>query len=271
MARKYWDDRFNDWRNWMSKGGIESDFPWIKDWNFPKDALKKDSWKWGNSKHSAHIIPEPYWGNPIDPSVVFVNINPGKVSDISSPQAEISKISFDLSYFEIAAKNHFNLTATQNWHSKRFKWAHGLDSNIDPLKGLSIELIPWHSESASDVTKYIIENRKSVIENLIRFEKTLPKKGIFKDTFVVRSAAFMDLLNIEDFASYFQIEKMKHHILSRKGHIDKPISFLTIVYFKKKYGNTRFIIFHGGSNNDMPSIDYLVQGTDKTLKEYLKY
>jgi hypothetical protein len=268
MAKEYWENRFNEWKSWMRQGSNEKDFPW-NDWNYPNDVLRKENWHWQNCRHSAHILPEPYWGNPIDPSIVFVNINPGKVDALQGVQANFSNSREDISYYHIASRNHLHLNETQKWHQNRFNWANEFSTSIDSKKGLSIELIPWHSKSASDVTNYIIENRQAVIENLIRFSKILPKTGVFKNTFIVRSAAFMNLLDNQDFASYFHIEQMKHHVLAKSGHIDKPISFMSILNFKDAYDSARFIVFHGGSNNQLPSKDYVVLETGKSLKAFL--
>jgi hypothetical protein len=162
-----------------------------------------------------------------------------------------------------------NLIDTQNWHSERFQWAKNLGGLSDNNIGLSIELIPWHSRTASNVTKYIINNRKSVLENIKRFSKQLPTEGLFKNTFIVRSAAFMDLLQHKDFADYFQTNETKHFILAKKGTINKPISFLSSAKFKSEHGNTDFLIFHGGSSNDMPSLDYILIGTKYNLEDFM--
>lgn len=267
--KEYWDERFNQWKKWVKNGSEYKDFPWTN-WEYPSDKLKNKKWKWGNHKHSVNILPEPYWGNPTQPSVIFININPGAVEVVGGVQDDLSKLN-KFNYYQIAAENKLKINVTQDWHQKRFKWVSGLgDESINPSDGLSIELIPWHSKSASDITNYIMENGSAVIDNLIRFQKVLPNKGLFSNTFIVRSAAFMDLLEKEVFAKYFDLTKITHFSLARKRVILKPMSFLTCVRFKKKFGGTEFLIFHGGSSNQMPPLDYILIEKQKTLKLFLE-
>ncbi|MCX6230913.1 MAG: hypothetical protein NTZ33_05165 [Bacteroidetes bacterium] len=266
-AKEYWDNNIKEWIKWRKENGGQDNFPW-KGWIFPKDKVINSKWKWGNHDHSSNLLPEPYWGNSIDPSVVFLNINPGSVNNNKSNQSLIKEIE-KFTYFDIAASNKLNLFATQNFHKARFEWASMINKNIKSDKGLCIELIPWHSKSSSVVTNYIIDNRKSIFENIMRFQPILPKNGIFKNTFIVRSASFMDLLDKEDFSEKFDLKTLKHFILAKTNHIDKPISFLSIVFLKKKYKYSKFLIFHGGANNNMPSLNYTVLETNKKLKEFL--
>jgi len=268
MARKYWDEKYNEWKIWIMNGGVPDSFPWSSEWKFPEDKQKNDKWKWGNCLHSARILPEPYWGNPINPCAVFININPGEVNDPSSPQALPPAHSH--SYFDIAHKNALHLQNTENWHLKRFKWAEKLNTSIKANNCLSVELIPWHSKAASDVTKYIINNRAVIIANLKRFAQILPEKGLLKNTFIVRSAAFMDLLSQKDFSEYFDVKNMTHHMLARKGTIEKPISFLSIIQLKKEHGGTNFLIFHGGASNELPPLNYWVMDKNMTLKDFIQ-
>lgn len=179
-AKEYWDNEFNKWKEWIQKGSKPEEFL-LKDWIIPSDKLIKSKWQWGNCKHSSEIMPEPYWGNPTDPSFIFVNINPATVDTFNSQQSNFNR--FDLNYYDIAASNKLNLTNTQNWHNERFQWAKNIDELSFKETGLSIELIPWHSKSASNVTKYIFENKTSVLYNIKNFSKQLTKTGIFKNTF----------------------------------------------------------------------------------------
>lgn len=269
MSKEYWDKRFRQWKEWIDRGSKENDFPWKDEWPLPDDKVKKEKWKWGNCIQSSKILPEPYWGNPLDPSVVFININPGKVSDLNSNQVNYAQMR-EYDYYLIASENKLKLLPTQKFHQDRFAWAAAQDVKINLKKGLSVELIPWHSEKAAgDVNKYIINNRKAVLNNLKRFAEVLPKTGCFKNTFIVRSAAFMDLLDKKDFGDYFELRNIKHNILAREGHINKPISFLSIVKLKQIYGGAEFLIFHGGQNNDMPSLSYRVLEAKKSLKDFL--
>jgi len=265
-AKEYWDNEFNKWKEWIKKGSKPEEFP-LNDWNIPSDKLLNSKWQWGNCKHSSEIMPEPYWGNPINPSFIFVNINPARVDTFNSQQSNFNR--FKLTYYDIAASNQLNLNETQNWHNERFQWAKNIDKSSDEKIGLSIELIPWHSKSASNVTKYILDNRNSVLNNIKRFSKQLPKTGLFKNTFIVRSAAFMDLLQHKEWADYFQANETKHFALAKEGIIDKPISFLSTARFKQEHGNSEFLIFHGGASNDMPKLNYLLIGTKFNLENYL--
>lgn len=265
-AKEYWDVEFDKWKEWIQLGSNPKEFP-FKDWSFPSDKLKKGKWQWGSCKHSSEILPEPYWGNPIDPPFIFININPARVDSLDGEQANF--VRNELKYYDIAARNKLNLIETQNWHDARFKWAQDIEEITLDKCGLSIELVPWHSKSASNVTKYIFENRNSVINNIKCFSKQLPKTGIFKNTFIVRSAAFMDLLQHKELADYFQIQEIKHFTLAKEGVINKPISFLSTAKFKQEHGNTEFLIFHGGASNDMPPMNYILMDTTLKLKEYL--
>ena len=267
-AKKYWDQRFLEWNKWIKKGGQRSEFP-LKNWKYPTDRLKDQKWKWGNHNHSVYLLPEPYWGNSVNPSVVFVNINPGAVKEKGSIHEDYKTLK-KYSYYKLASKNVLNNKHADDWHRKRFNWASKLDTSIDPLNGLSVELIPWHSKGARDVTSYILENGQAVIENLLRFVDILPTENIFRNTFIVRSAVFMDLLNRDFFIKYFNKSTVKNLTLARKGNIIKPISFLTQIRLLEEHGYSKFLVFHGGASNMMPLNEYLILDEGVSLKDYLR-
>lgn len=271
MAREYWNLRLAQWILWKSQGAFLENYPWSDEWPCPFDAPRTNRiWSWGNCVHTTAILPEPYWGNIIDPSVVFININPGCVTDLHSPQIAIPQ-NENVQYEQIASGNLWALHATQNWHDRfRNSWAISLLNGIEEFRGgLSVELVPWHSKSSSDVRKYILENPEVVLRNLFRFLDVLPSRGVFRKTFVVRSADFMRLLCDDRFSSYFEIIGLRQYTLAREGFVAMSVSFMAVVRLRKEHGDPEFIIFYGGANNSLPSLDYLVLGENMTLREFL--
>ena len=240
-------------------------------WLCPNDGKTKDEkWKWGNTEHAFNVLPEPYWGNINDPSVIFININPGANYDITNAGQLYSETHSSTAYDAIAS-NIFNQRETEDWHRARFKWAQEIDNSLIVENGLSIELIPWHSKKSSDIAKYIENNTLPIINNINRFAKILPSTGIFKDSFIVRSAAFMDLLDKKEFYQNLHITKIENFSLAKKGLILKPISFLTIVQVNidKDSKKIKFLVFHGGASNKLPPKEYIVLEKNVTLENFL--
>jgi hypothetical protein len=265
MPIEHWNELFNLWKEWK-KGGFVEPFPW-KLWPKPNDEQLNNEWRWGNCLHSSHILPEPYWGNAKNPQAIFININPGKVSETIGSQADFNQ--FDLTYNQIASNNALGLTQTNDWHLKRFQWAQSIDNQITADKCLSVELIPWHSEKAADVTRYILQNSDSVINNLRIFANILPTKGPFINTFIVRAAVFMNLLENNDFGKYFNLKTLRHFTLCR-GNLPIPTSFMSEVFLNKEHGGSRFIVFYGGASNQMPPPNYSLLETRSTLSKYFR-
>jgi len=266
MPINHWNHLFDQWKNWK-QSNFTGPSPWINIWPTPNDVQLNNNWRWGNCLHSSHILPEPYWGNATNPQAIFININPGKVSEPVGLQANFNQ--FGLTYNAIASNNELGLTQTNDWHLKRFKWAKSIANQIEADNCLSVELIPWHSAKAADVTDYILNNSASVIDNLRIFANILPDKGPFRNTFIVRAAVFMNLLETRVFGNYFNRETLRHFTLCR-GNLPIPTSFMSEVFLHKEHGGSRFIVFYGGASNQMPPPNYSLLETGSRLSNYFQ-
>jgi hypothetical protein len=174
MDYQYWNDFVNKWVNGSFKLSVTPSA--VMGWRKPKYEM-------------GCFLPEPWWGNNGKDTLfsVVVNLNPGK----GGPSQQLDcllflgiqqMLLFGLSYQALMG-NFFriNLPETENWHKskraihmiKALQICHG--TQIFRHKGhemkhhLSVELIPWHTETVSETFAYIDENAKAIVDYSIAF------------------------------------------------------------------------------------------------------
>lgn len=165
---RYWDKFYEAWRH--------------NDMN----AIKCLGWTDANKDGvSACYLPEPWWGNSggVDQPLesVVINFNPGP----GGPDQERHKFQCKRSYQgfvrDQVLRFVMNLSTqsilkTSKWHyTKRTECikkmlSQYVDVSTFTLKNhLSIELIPWHTTSSTEIVGYCAKNRKAIFDYCIKF------------------------------------------------------------------------------------------------------
>lgn len=139
---------------------------------------------WKPIENSFYYFPEPYWGKPLnDVKCIFININPGgedeyqklswrdrdgNNSQLVSTYLKYKKYSSCVRYLSF---NKSYIT-TNYFYNKRVKWFKEIleiENSLDVNSFLFVDLIPWHTKNVNkEVTTNIDQNKKEVIENLMR-------------------------------------------------------------------------------------------------------
>lgn len=151
----------------------------------------------GLKDYSKDYIPEPWWGNCGKDDTplysVCLNLNPGKGDPELQTRKNKPLVSIDR-YPDV-----FNLLpATHNWHAS--KRAKPIGNALRAIKGipagdlshhLSVELIPWHTEHASDALGYwsfVKNNVDSIFDHSFMFAADEAKRisGPLKNTVLMR-------------------------------------------------------------------------------------
>jgi hypothetical protein len=173
MDYQYWNDFVNDWLNGSFK--LNANQKVIRGWRKPKYKM-------------ACFLPEPWWGNNGKDTLfsVVVNLNPGKGGPSQkhdSPQIKFysNHVSDYIYQSLMASKLRLNLPKTENWHQNKrakpmisaLRIYHGpqifCQEGNEMKHHLSVELIPWHTEKASEAYAYIDENAKAIVDYSITF------------------------------------------------------------------------------------------------------
>lgn len=164
---KYWEDFFRQW-----KAGAKAINGWTDPDSLPLyNSDKKDL--------SSLYVPEPWWGNDGNPRTplhsVVINFNPGAGAAAQSINS-INAQSFP-SYANLVNSNYLKKTA--NWHFDRRakpiltalnRGGYISNDDISLKSHLSIELIPWHSQSADKTyLKYCRQNLNNIFDCSIKF------------------------------------------------------------------------------------------------------
>ncbi len=174
---------------------------WIEDSSFgPQYLLNSNT----SEDYSRLYVPEPWWGrnaNSDEPLYsVCINLNPGK--GIKSLQTRKNTCVTSIRYYS----DLFGiLPGTNKWHNNKRalpirKALHGLsDISLRPLSNdseainnhISIELIPWHTEHATDqfgFWKYVSENLDDVYNHSLLFAADEASRiiGLLKDIVLLR-------------------------------------------------------------------------------------
>ena len=165
MSYKYWEDFFQQW-----KAGVEA----IKGWTDP-DCLPLVNIN--NKNLSSLYLPEPWWGNdgfsPLHS--VVINLNPGAGEE---PQT-INSINAHKFLSYAALVNSCYLPKTIAWHLRYRaepiltalnRGGYISKKDISLKSHLSVELIPWHTQSADKTyLKYCRQNLNNIFDYSIRF------------------------------------------------------------------------------------------------------
>ena len=162
---QYWEGFFQQW-----KAGVKA----INGWTDPDSLPLYNS---DNKDLSSLYVPEPWWGNDGSSPLhsVVINLNPGAGEDAQTRNS-INTQNFP-SY--VALVNSCYLPETIAWHL-RYRAepiltalnSGGYISNkdISLTSHLSIELIPWHTQSADNTyLKYCLLNLDNIFEYSIKF------------------------------------------------------------------------------------------------------
>ena len=177
---------------------------WIKSPYGPENLLNTALKDGEDPDYSKYYVPEPWWGNDgTDPLYsVCVNLNPGK-GDSKLHTISNAKLKGITEYKDL----FLILPDTHNWHQNRraapignaLRAVHNLPAG-DIKNHLSIELIPWHTEHATQELRYwdyVLENLESIYRYSILFayEKSHQIEGPLKSKVILRfSGACADKL-----------------------------------------------------------------------------
>ena len=182
MPRNYWSNYVN---NWLS--GSQAPAPTMKNTLNPMTM-------------SSDYIPEPWWGNdgvqPLDS--VCVNLNPGKGDDLQM-RRNISKLKIPR-YAPSSLASHLPLTDAWHREKRAFPIAKALRACGYSASGtndgnLDIELIPWHSEHATNAYgffRYVDNNAVDIFKWGLSFAAEESKRitnPLLKNTVLLRFSA----------------------------------------------------------------------------------
>lgn len=226
----YWDRFVQEWieYNIICTSPNWKDYSTLKEWAYPKFNNDCTPFNKGLNDPTIHYLPEPWWGNdgthPLHS--VIINFNPGnggKVqynNDLNNSEYSAYVNAHIRDYISYIQRNpnqkipdNKDFLQTCDWHySRRAKWIYEaitpiygcsnyqLSNNLSLHNHLSVELIPWHSKSAtSDFHKYVASNRNAIFEHSVKFAAEASKcinNPTLRNVVIVRmsSSAFKQCL-----------------------------------------------------------------------------
>lgn len=188
MSYTYWEQFFQQWllRHKAILGWNDPDVVPLLNTLTPMDL-------------SSDYVPEPWWGNDGGTPLhsVVMNYNPGKGASVQRLPTILSL--GPLTYAQLVKGGHLPLTG--NWHFKRralpilqYLQTNGLiRSNAVGIEShLSVELIPWHTESADKrhgYQQYVSQNLQQIFENCFIFAANESKRIVnnkLRSTVIIR-------------------------------------------------------------------------------------
>lgn len=165
---RYWDEFYKAWRH--------------------NDMMQINHLGWSDANNDGVptlYLPEPWWGysggvdQPLES--VVINFNPGS----GGADQERSKFQCKSSYRSFVRDHVLRyimnpktmpILKTSNWHyTKRAERIYEIlsqyiDISTFSLKNhLSIELVPWHTTSSTEIVRYCTKNRQAIFEHSIKF------------------------------------------------------------------------------------------------------
>ncbi len=226
----------------------------------------------GNTFPSYRYFPEPYYcKNFEDPiNLIFVNINPytgGPQQDIASPERDqtlYKKADYSEIISQYLTKN--NPTA-ENFFKKRLDWAKSLFETNEELNILCSDIVPWHTEKANGIDKYITnkKNRETikslVLVPLMNISDTLSSVNnkSMQNKIIVRGVPFRNIINglyAKDKPNLKQKYIKNYIVLKKKGTIEEFISMLTVISMNNKNKKEfKWYLFTGMPSNDLPPLE----------------
>ena len=179
----YWNEWHKEWYKWADLH-MPNKSAHILGWPIP-------SGHGGNQEEIWRYFPEPYWGNPCNANIIFININPGgggAGQDLQSAKFLYPSLIYAIynnkkGLYHDTIKEVLNYSAynTNGWmQKKRVDWANKIFSNIKPPPPfkldniLCLELIPWHTTGEAGVRNYLKNNCTTVLEELILNKVIIP-------------------------------------------------------------------------------------------------
>lgn len=235
---EYWDRFVREWIEYVINNTLSTNNQWnshiinngkyynLSQWKYP--GFNNSDPKNNPNDPTIQYLPEPWWGNngmhPLHS--VIINFNPAvggdvqKNNDLNNSKYSTyvnAHIRDYISYIQQNPKQKIikntDFLQTCDWHySKRAKWIYEaitqiyhcpnnqLSNNLSLHNHLSVELIPWHSKSAtSDFNKYVAKNRNAIFEHSVKFAAEASKcikNPILRNVVIVRmsSSAFKQCL-----------------------------------------------------------------------------
>lgn len=249
---QHWDNKINKW--FLSPNEVVTD---------------KDDFQY-------EYMPEPYIGNPYNPSSVILNFNPGigvchswmALKDVQGSlihkvaNSTYSKVFMDFPYLrdgESIELLHWDNSPGRKWWKERYKWIDHIVNktcgNNGGLMPFALELCPWHSAKWNS-NKFIIklenddEFKQSVETNVISvFEEAIRKSHCPFGISIGKK--FDDVLSIY---GYDDVTKEYYQGTDKDGY--KLIPNINRYYriFRKDDINVLNIWHQGG--NRIPSIKF---------------
>ena len=251
MSYEYWEDFF---RKWIA--GIKEINGWSNPDNLP---LYNNSGK----DLSSNYVPEPWWGNDGTQPLhsIVINFNPGSGSLLQN--IDSIKTSGLTSYAGMV--NSCRLPQTIAWHlgyraepilTVLKNGGYIFDSDVTLQSHLSIELIPWHTESVNTgYNKYCKQNLEQIFNCSIKFAADQSRKianDKLRNKVIVRMSASKMQMLLNGFESIGQHSKV--HIpttVCGNGHY--------MVFSFNSLSDVKFICIWIKGSNRLPSIPDLTQ------------
>lgn len=178
----YWDQFVKSWCASLSP---------IGGWTDPDDVPVLNTLL-PSKDHSSQYVPEPWWGNDGSKPLysVCVNLNPGKGEEVQT-RADIAPLFTGYSALQALP----SLVKTADWHRK--KRAEPIGNALNAVSGalpsghtagklenhLSVELIPWHTQSAAAAFgywNYLKQNLLAIYCNSLLFAAAASRRVIGK-------------------------------------------------------------------------------------------
>ena len=218
MSYKYWEDFFQQW-----KAGVKAINGWIDPDSLP---LYNDAKK----NLSSLYVPEPWWGNDGSSPLhsVVINLNPGAGE---YPQT-INSINAHNFQSYAALVNSCYLPKTIAWHlgyraepilTALNRGGYISKKDISLRSHLSIELIPWHTQSADNTyLKYCRQNLNKIFDCSIKFaaeESRRIEKDKLRNKVIVRMCVNRMSTLLKNFESIGQYSTIiTSYATCGKGH-----------------------------------------------------
>lgn len=203
MSYQYWEKFFQQW-NVGAKA--------INGWTNPDSLPLYNS---DNKDLSSLYVPEPWWGNDKSTPLhsVVINFNPG--AGAAAQTIDSIKAQNFPSYIDLVNSRYLSQTA--NWHFERRakpiltalnRSGYISKDDISLKSHLSIELIPWHTQSADKTyLKYCRQNLNYIFDCSIRFAADQSRRIAntkLKNTVIIKVSANRMTALLKDFKSIKQ-------------------------------------------------------------------
>jgi hypothetical protein len=155
------------------------------------------------------FLPEPYIGNPNNPTAVFLNYNPGPVIECFQHRKDgrfIHKNKAHLNYSDFAKNNDYLIDNKGFWGTRRTFLSRLSNIPFEETSFFALEICPWHSDTFKlskkdlDVTLNYLQN------NVLNIAEAVASTSHFKSIFSV-GKKYYDVFKTLDFKLISEINE----------------------------------------------------------------